>query len=205
MRVGQKLLLRFLVVLFSATLSAHAVTNQNGVVTQFDPTTGNLFILKTAAGTQTNIMTIPTTGGTFLPPAYTSMRLSGAARAYTAAASFERVTNMTIVANVGGLMTATTSNQTTLAAADWFISIDASFSSSAVNNTTDGHFFTNGVDADIGWSRKIATANDQGSAAGSGILLDVPSNTVFTFRLDVDKNSTITFDHLHCYTTRVGP
>lgn len=115
-------------------------------------------------------------------------------QAFTAG-SFQIVSNF-VVSGSRGTWTSTASNITTTSEADAFIPMSMSVESSAVNVNLDAHLFTNGVELGrIGLSRKIAVADDQGSASGHGIIVGLASNTVLDMRVLVDKNTTLTWDH----------
>jgi len=135
------------------------------------------------------------TGTNYLNTTKAELCFDNIQQTFTAASGFEVVTNLCAVSR--GSITANSTSLVVNVEADLVLWVSVSFASSVVNVYAEGHVFTNGVEVSaIGWSRKIATTGDQGSAAGSGLLLDVPSGTVITFRIDVDKNATLDFDHL---------
>lgn len=117
------------------------------------------------------------------------------AQTFTAAAGYEIITNLTTRLSSGD-WTSTQTNITTGVAGDYLVLISASLASDTVNVACDVLLYTNGVAASsIGWRRKIAVANDVGSAAGNG-LINLDANVNCSLRLDIDVNATITFDHL---------
>ena len=113
---------------------------------------------------------------------------------FTAAAGFEIVTNFSYITR--GNFTTTHSNVTVNVAGWYRIDLSASFEATAALVAANGHMFTNSVEVPrIGWSRRITTANDEGSVAGGGLIY-LASGTIVDYRLDLDKNSTITFEHI---------
>jgi len=121
--------------------------------------------------------------------------LSGNVQTFAAAAGYETVTNFTTSYSYG--ITATQTNLTPLVTGWYLVLMPNSFNSDQNSMFAHCHFFSNDIEvARIGWSRGFGTAasGQDGSAAGIS-LIEVASNVNCEARIDVDKNSTLTFDH----------
>ena len=188
-----KKLLTFCFLMLAVTANAQQSTNRWRIV-RYDLPEGALTFQQTN-GTFTLVIPISdlvVSNSAALPKI--EKFIYNAAQPFTAAAGYEPVTNLSTSVTAGNFTT-TDSNVTINVTADYTILVSASWESSAVNTLFDGHIHTNGVEVQrIGWSRKIAVAGDQGSAAGGGII-NITAGTVVDLRMDVDKNTTATFDH----------
>ena len=126
---------------------------------------------------------------------YIEKYITAGSQAFTAAAGFEKVTGLTTSVSAGTWVS-DASSVTIGTAGNYLVLVTMSMSSSVVLVVTEGHLFVDDAEvARIGWSRKIATSGDQGSASGNG-LITLAANQVIDLRIDVDKNTTLTIDHL---------
>jgi hypothetical protein len=129
------------------------------------------------------------------PHDYVEISGSVVTQAFTAAAGYEVVVGLTERVN-NGAISSTSTNVTIGTTGDYRVTLTASFDTSVANMFLHGHLFTNGVHVPrIGWSRSMGTANDQGSAAGSG-LIRLTAGQIIDLRADVDKDATMIFDHI---------
>jgi hypothetical protein len=136
------------------------------------------------------------TNNAALPRTKAENCIENKSQTFTAAAGFETVTNFTTIGSSG--ITGTHSNLTPSVSGWYLVTHNVSFESTANTLVMDGHFFTNGVQVSrIGWSRGFGTAagGQQGSASGSGLIY-IDSGVNCQIKIDTDKNTTATFDHM---------
>lgn len=124
------------------------------------------------------------------------IRGSDVTQALIATNGFELITNLTIIASIDSKLTLTHSNITTLALMDLLVVTDGSVSCDVNNVDAAGRVHTNGTALSIGFNKEFGLAGIHGSFAGSGMLLNVASGTVFTLEVDANKDNNMNFDAL---------
>lgn len=177
-----------LLLLFAVTLAVLA----GNLPTYFDGEQ----LITVSSEPQTNILfTLSTTNFSLCPVSVAEAALENQSQVLQAAAGPEIVTGLTATATIGTIWSATSSNVTVLRDGWYRIDTSGSLAYSAAISEIEGHMFTNGVElARVGWDTSFRNANDRQSVMGFGSVYMV-SNTLVDFRLDADKNGTMTAEH----------